>query len=203
MQSERHTKLMTPDQEQDLYILRQAAQGRAWNTAQDTLKRLLAMLEPLIALSVAAPGVQAFLPTFQQAYPEAGWVRELLLTVVAYAAAPNDLPEQAVNQFPNPGCGNYVKAVLDLARAVQPKYTVFERYSHITNAIANTILAELSHLYYSQHPDEFNHLMDEQTDPDEKAQIQFRFWLDESVAVRDTELWLVIADHLENQLRGR
>ena len=47
------------------------------------------------------------------------WVRQLLLTVVSYASAPNELPAHAVNQFPSPGCGNFVSAVLDLARTVQ------------------------------------------------------------------------------------
>lgn len=180
----------------DLHQLRAAAETREWTTAQDTLKRLLAALDPLIALSIAAPRLTAFLPTFEAYYPDAKWVRELLLTVVSYASAPNDLPDQSISQFPQPGCGNFVRAVLDAARGVQPKYTVFERYSHITNAVANVFLAELMHLYYSQHPADFALLTSEDAAPDEKTQVTFRFWLDETVAERDRQLWLDVADQL-------
>ncbi|MDX1993948.1 MAG: hypothetical protein SF029_16290 [bacterium] len=187
----------------DLQQLRTAAQSREWTTAQDTLKRLLVELDPLIAVSVAAPLLMDFLPTFEGHYPDATWVRELLLTVVNYASAPNELPEQSVNQFPSPGCGNFVKAVLDLARAIQPKYTVFERYSHITNAIASAILAELMHQYYRQHPADFALLTSEDASQDEKTQVTFRFWLDEAVAERDRQLWLGVADTLEQKVQGR
>lgn len=194
---------ITDDQTRDLAALRQAAHQREWMTNQDTLKRLLAALDPLLALSVAAEPVQAFLPTFEAYFPQAGWLRELLLTVVSYASAPGDLPEAAVNQFPQPGCGNYVKAVLDLARAVQDKYTAFERYSHTTNAIANAILAELTHTYFSAHPDQFAALSDPNTDADTRARIQYAFWLDPVVAERDTALWLSVADTLTARLNGQ
>lgn len=197
---------MTKDAEKDLAALRTAAQGREWNTLQDTIKRLLAQFEPLPALEIAAVRMVDFLPVFESYYPDAGWLRELLLTVVNYASAPNELPEMSANQFPSPGCGNFVIAVLDLARAVQPKYTVFERYSHITNAIANIFLADLSHFYYSQHPDAWERLM---TQPDEidpetglsfRQQVPMQFWLDTMVAARDTAAWLMLADVLEEKL---
>jgi hypothetical protein len=191
---------MTADAADDLRMLREAARGREWNTAQDTLKRLLARLDPLIALTVAAERSQAFLPVFMRQYPDAGWVRELMLTVIAYASAPNDLPDHAVGQFPSPGCGNFLKSVLDMARAVQTKYTVFERYSHITNAVANAILAELSHLYYQPHADAYALLMDAEADAEARSQVQFRFWLDPAVAAKDTALWLAVADDVENKL---
>ncbi len=190
----------TTEQQADLAALRAAAHQREWTTLQDTLKRLLTALDPLIALSVAADPVREFLPRFEGYFPEAGWLRELLLTVISYASAPNDLPEGSVNQFPQPGCGNYTKAVLDLARAVQDKYTLFERYSHITNAIANAILAELTHLYFSQHTDQFTIFSDLNTDPNERAQIQYAFWLDAEVEARDTDLWLQVADAIEKTL---
>jgi hypothetical protein len=186
--------------ETDLHQLRTAAQQREWNTLQDTLKRLLALLDPLIALQVAAARAQDFLPTFEAYYPEAKWVRELLLTVISYASAPEELPEHAVKEFQSPGCGNYVRAVFDLARAVQRKYTVFERYSHITNAIANVLLADLSHTYYSRHTDDFTRLCDPETSADERAQLQFAFWLDVDIARRDTELWLSVARDVEEKL---
>lgn len=188
---------LTPEQQTDLQTLRTAAEQREWTTLQDTLKRLLAELDPLIALQIAATRTREFLPTFETAYPEAGWVRELLLTVVSYGSAPSDLPEGTVNQFPSPGCGNFVVSVLDCARAVQPKYTVFERFSHITNATANAILAELQYQYFSDREDAFTLLMDAEADQHARAQVQYDFWLDEAVAARDTAIWQGIADELE------
>lgn len=187
---------MTDDQERDINILRTAIAQRTWTTLQDTLKRLLATLDPLIALQVGAIRLQAFLPTFEGYYPEAGWVRELMLTVVSYASAPTDLPEHTVNQFPSPGCGNYVRAVLDCARVVQDKYTIFERYSHATNVIANTILAELSHLYYKDRMDIFATFIDPETDDQTRAQIQYHFWLNDAVAEKDKALWSAIVDDI-------
>lgn len=191
---------ITDEQQRDLATLRQAAQQREWTTSQDTLKRLLAALDPLLALSVAAEPVQTFLPHFEAYFPQAGWVRELLLTVINYASAPGELPEAAVNQFPQPGCGNYVKAVLDLARAVQDKYTLFERYSHITNAIANAILADVTRQYFDSHPDAYAVLSDPNADANARAQVQYAFWLDPAVAERDTAWWLSVADTLEARL---
>ncbi len=182
----------------DLQALRQSAQNRDWTTSQDTLKRLLARMEPLVALGIAAPQVQAFLPTFESYYPEATWVRELLLTVIAYASAPKDLPVHTIHQFTEPGCGNFLLAVFDTARTVQPEYSHFERYSHITNAVANAILADLQHQYYRVHPDDFARLRDPDTPPDVAAGIQIAFW--QAVAGQDTTLWLHIADAIENQL---
>lgn len=184
----------------DLAQLRAAAETRTWTTLQDTLKRLLAGLDPLAALTVAAGPVRDFLPTFEGYFPQAGWVRELTLTVINYGSAPNDLPESAVNQFPQPGCGNFIRAVLDLARAVQPKYTVFERYSHITNATANALLADLTHAYFSANPAEFAVLSDLNADPDARTRVQAAFWLDPAIAARDTAHWLTVADAVQAAL---
>ena len=192
--------------EADLSTLRMAAQQREWTTLQDTLKRLLARLEPLPALEIAALRIHEHLPRFEAYYPQATWVRELFMTVMAYASAPNDLPDHAINQFPQPGCGNFLSAVFDLARGVQTKYTVFERYSLMTNAVANTVLADLMDFYYRQHPDEWDHLtehadeVDPQTGLTVRQQAYMRFWMDEAVAQRDTAAWLTIADMLADKL---
>lgn len=192
--------------EADLASLRQAARGREWTALQDTLKRLLARLEPIPALEIPAVRIDAYLPRFEAYYPEAKWVRELFMSVAAYASAPNELPDYAVNQFPQPGCGNFVSAVLDLARAVQTKYTVFERYSFITNATANAILADLMDFYYRQHPDEWALLTDQPDAVDEatglplRQVLYMRFWLDADVAQRDTATWLAVAEVLGRRL---
>lgn len=187
----------------DLEQLRIAAEQREWNTLQDTLKRMLALLDPLIALSIAAPRLRAFLPRFEQYYPEARWVRELLLTVITYASAPRDLPLNALNQFPQPGCGNFILAVFDAARTVQPQYHVYERYSHITNAIANAILADLQYTYFKHHPQLYAQLLDPNTDQATRTQIQATFWLDENIAKRDTALWLHVANLTEKALEEK
>lgn len=190
----------------DLTTLRIAAQQREWNTAQDTLKRLLTHFEPLIALEIAATRAINHLPRFEYYYPEATWVRQLMMTVVSYASAPNELPVQAVTQFPSPGCGNFVSAVLDLARAVQAKHTVFERYSFITNAIANVILADLMDFYYSQHLSAWTHLTEHADEIDPATGLTIRqlsnieFWGDTEVAQRDTAAWLNVVDTIEMKL---
>lgn len=196
---------MTPEQQKDLQTLRIAAQQREWTTLQDTLKRLLTELDVLVALQVAAAQAENFFPTFEAYYPEAGWVRELLLTVISYGSAPKDLPLHSVSQFASPGCGNFLMAVFDMARAVQSEYTVFERYSHITNGVANGILADLQHIYFSQREGDYIQLRemegDEQILAEKRAQIQYAFWLDAQVAQRDTEIWLAVADHVEELLQ--
>ena len=188
---------MKSNNQLDLGAMRIAASQREWNSLQDILKRLLAELDPLIAMQVAVPHLQGFLPTFETYYSEAGWVRELLLTVISYASAPNELPEATLPQFNAPGCGNFLLAVFDVSRAVQDKYTVFERYSHLTNAVANAILAKLQHHYYSQHPTAFEQLRDPETDQATIKAIQASFWLDEGVAQADTETWMTVIDDLQ------
>lgn len=187
----------------DLAVLRAAAVQREWTRLQDTLKRLLTQLDPLEALEIPALRVQGFLPRFEAYYPEAGWVRELLLMMMSYGTAPRELPPaHVVNQFPSPGCGNYVAAVLDLARAVQEGVSPYERYSFITNATANAVLAELMDLYYRERESDWQRLNDspEEIDPDTgltlRQTLYGAFWLDEAVAECDTALWLEIADAL-------
>ncbi len=184
------------DYADDLAALRAAAHLREWTALQDTLKRLLARLEPLVALATAAEPAAAHLPRFTAYYPEAGWVRELLLTVISYASAPRDLPLHALSQFPSPGCGNFVSAVFDLARAVQPQTPLYERYSFATNAAANALLAALMDRYFGPRPDEWALLADETA----RQAVYGRFWLDADVAAADTAAWLALADRLAAQL---
>lgn len=183
----------------DLAALRAAAHQREWTTLQDTLKRLLTRLEPLAALAVAAEPVTTHLPRFEAYYPEARWVRELLLTVVSYASAPRDLPLHALTQFPSPGCGNFVSAVFDLARAVQPGTSLFERYSFATNAVANALLAALMDRYFGSRPDEWALLADDAA----RQAVYGRFWLDADVAAADTTAWLALAGRVETALRDK
>lgn len=187
----------------DIQAMRLAAQQRQWTSLQDIFKRLIAELDPLVALQIPAEQVQAFLPTFESYYPDAKWVRELALTVVLYASSPKDLPVHTLNQFPSPGCGNFLMAVFELAWSIHTEFTVFEQYSHITNAVSNGILARLQHLYFAYRPDSYAVLHDPNTSAETRSEVQYRFWLDAEVARRDTELWLHVVDAVEKRIQER
>lgn len=187
----------------DLQAMRLAAQQRQWTSLQDIFKRVISELDPLIALQIPAEQVQAFLPVFESYYPDAKWVRELALTVVLYASAPRELPVHILNQFPSPGCGNFLMSVFELAWSVEPEYTVFERFSHITNATANGILAQLQHVYFAYRPDSFAVLHDPEVAAEVRSQVQYNFWIDSQVAARDTELWLGVVDAVELRLKEK
>jgi hypothetical protein len=124
-----------------------------------------------------------------------------MLTVVSYASSPGELPLHAAKDFQKPGCGNFIMAVFDLARTVQQQYTVFERYSHITNAAANAILADLQYTYFKKRDALFAMFIDPEADEETRQEIQYTFWLDEIVHKRDTALWLHLADTLEEAIR--
>jgi hypothetical protein len=191
---------MTDNTQQDIYLLRHAVQDRDWTTTQDIFKRVLTQLDPLVALSVVAPRLQAFVPKFQHFYPEAKWVRDLMLTVVVYGSSPRELPIHAVRDFPSPGCGNFLMGVFDLARTVQTEHTIFERYSFITNAGANAILAQLQYTYFKNRPDLYALYRDSETDDATRQAIQTDFWLDDVVAKTDVALWTNLIETLISTL---
>ena len=187
----------------DLTRLRTSAQQREWTTSQDTLKRLLAQLDPLIAVSIASPSYESFLPKFESLYPQAKWVREILLTVIVYGSASDDLPVQSIPHFPSAGCAHFLLGVFDLARSVQSLYSEFEKYSHITNAISNVILAHLQYDHFRYRPDSYAILRDESTPLEERERQQFNFWMNQKVAQADTAQWLDVANRLEKALNNR
>lgn len=188
------------DHQQDITMLRYAIQERDWTTTQDIFKRLLTQLDPLIALSVVTPRIQAFIPKFLHYYSEAKWVRDLMLTVVVYGSSPREIPFHAVRDFPSPGCGNFLMAVFDLAQTVQPDHTIYERYSFITNAAANGILAQLQYSYFKNRPELYTLYRDGETDPEIRQAIQTDFWLDDTVAKTDSALWSNVVDLLVTTL---
>jgi len=194
---------MDANTQSDLVQLRLSARQREWGNSQDTLKRLLAQLDPLIAISIAAPLFEAFLPKFDGVYPQARWVREILLTVIVYGSASDDLPIHSISQFPSAGCAHFLLAVFDLARAVQSTQSEFEKYSHITNAICNIILAHLQYDHFRYRPDSYATLRDESTPLEERERLQFNFWMDARVASADTTHWLDVANRLEKALNDR
>lgn len=94
-----------------------------------------------------------------------------------------------------------------MCRAMQKDREPLERQQYLVSAIANTFLAELSELFYSQHLDLYervrNNTLDpatgEYSDPD-AAQIPIQLWMDKRVEARDITLWLRLADDLEKKL---
>lgn len=192
--------MTNPDIQQDILLLQHAVQDRDWTTTQDIFKRLLTRLDPLIALSVVTPRIQAFIPKFQHYYPEAKWVRDLMLTVVVYGSSPREIPFHAVKDFPSPGCGNFLMAVFDLAQTVQQDHTIYERYSFITNAAANGILAQLQYSYFKNRPELYALYRDSETDPETRQAIQTDFWLDDTVAKTDIALWSNLVETLVHTL---
>lgn len=193
---------MIDNVQSDLTRLRISAQQREWMTSQDTVKRLLAHLDVLLAVSIASPLYESFLPKFEASYPQAKWVRETLLTIIVYGSASDNLPIQSIPQFPSPGCAHFLLGVFDLARSVQSIYSPFEKYSHITNAISNGILAHLQYDYFRYRPDSYTVLRDETTPLEERERLQFNFWMNRQVAQLDTALWLSVAERLEKTLRN-
>lgn len=94
-----------------------------------------------------------------------------------------------------------------MCRAMQRDREPEEILQFMVSAVANTFLAELSELFYSQHLDLYervrNNTLDETTgeysDP-EAAQIPIQLWMDKRVEARDITLWLRLADDLEPKL---
>ncbi|MCU0499327.1 MAG: hypothetical protein MUF87_18410 [Anaerolineae bacterium] len=203
---------LSPSTQNELQTLREAAHAREWTTLQNSLTRLLTVLGVFESLEVLVSWFQRHLPTFQhyhpdEAEPSGKVVRDLLLMIVSFGYAPDKLPDFLTNDYPTPGSGQFVHAILEACRAVQKDRQASERYGYLVSAFANAILAELTATWYSQHLDDFervrnNHvdpLTGEYTDPD-AARIPLKFWIDPEIATRDTAAWLALADQLEQQI---
>jgi hypothetical protein len=194
------------DYHETLALLRQAAAGREWGAAQDSLTALLMDMEFFAGLEIALTRAHEHLPVFEQHHPEAGWARSLLVWIASYGAAPANLPVEAGNPYPSPGAANYVKALIDLARSVERQNPLENRVRFVSSAISNVMLADLAAFWYGQHPDRWEmqqaqgDALDPETGVTVRQRIYAQFWLDEAVAQRDTAAWLDIADHLEKKL---
>ncbi|MBC8099319.1 MAG: hypothetical protein H7Y11_07735 [Armatimonadetes bacterium] len=206
---------MPPTIEQQLDTLKRAARDREWNTLQPTLATLLAEIGTFPALEVIILQLNRHLPIFQRYHPDDATpsgrvVRELMISVVAYGFAPNTLPEFLTTEYPTPGSGQFVYAVLELCRAMQPDGDPAERFTLLASAVANAILAELTHYWYSQYPEEFERVMANHIDPaigaytdPDAARIPLLLWSDAGVAQRDTGAWLKVAYAIEKRLNPK
>lgn len=196
-----------------LNVIRTAARSREWNLLQPALASLLGELDKFTAVDFVIERLNRHLPTFQayhpdDANPSGKMIRELMITVVSFGFAPENLPDFLVGDYPTPGSGQFVHAVMELCRAMQKDRTPDEVRDLLASAIANSLLAELSEFWYSRNPEAYARVRANQTDPvtgeysdPEAARIPLIFWLDDQVAARDTGAWLNIAYKLEKRLK--
>jgi hypothetical protein len=192
-----------------LETLRGAAQERDWGAAQDALTSLLMEAEFFAGLEIALKRAYDHLPTFESHHTDAGWARSLLVWIASYGAAPANLPIEASNPYPSPGAANFVKALIDLTRSVERQNPLENRVRFISSAISNVMLADLAAFWYGNHADIWEIQQAHGDEIDSNTQVSVRqsiyaqFWLDESVAERDTAAWLTIADQLAAKLNSR
>lgn len=184
----------------DLAELREAAKEREQEKLQFLLKRLLQSLDYYVALALPLERIQAFLPTFEQYYPEETWVRKLLLMITNYGKAPdNDIAALALQEsFTAAGMGNFLKAVYDLNQAMQSSHTPEVRIGFMASAVVNIIMAELAEAWYGKYPKAWEKVRANQ-EP-HASTIALTFWTDKQTAERDTRAWLALADSIEAKL---
>lgn len=193
--------------------LRKFAYAREWGLLQVTTRDLLGELPAFSAVDAVITQMNRYLPIFERYHPpdtlKGRMVRELLVTLVSYGFAPEQLPDYIIGEYDTPGSGQFANGVLELCRAMQKDRPPAQRAEQLASAVANTYLAELAELYYSRYPDHYarvranriDALTNEYTDPD-AAKIPLLLWNDPLVAARDVTLWLRLADDLETRLKA-
>lgn len=179
--------------------LRQAAEARDPERCQFLLKSLFLELEFYLALSVVIERAQSFLETFERYYPDGQFARQILTQMVNTGTAPSRLPPEAQRDFEYPGGANYMKALSDLAHALQPG-PLPPRIGYLVEAAVNAIMAELVEQYYGKRVEAWQVLRANPEAP-EAREIAYAFWTDDEVALLDTDHWLSLADSIEAQLR--
>ncbi len=178
--------------------LRRAADARDPERCQFLLKALFLELDFYLAFAVAIERAQSFLDTFETYYPNGAFARQILMQMVNTGTAPARLPPEAMRDFEYPGAANYMKALSDLAHALQ-QGPLPPRIGFLVSATINAIMAELVEHYYGRHPQAWS-LIRQQPDDPKAREIAFRFWTDAEVALLDTDHWLQVADSIERHL---
>lgn len=175
--------------------LRQAAENRDPEQCQFLLKSLFMEMEFYLAVAVVVERAQSFLETFEHYYPDAGFARQILMQMVNTGTAPARLPPQALRDFDYPGAANYMKALSDLAHALQPG-PLPPRIGYLVSATVNAIMAELVEHYYGRR---MEHWVLVREDPESPAarEIAYAFWTDDEIALLDTDHWLQVAESIE------
>ena len=179
--------------------LRQAAEARDPERCQFLLKSLFMGMEFYLALAVVIERARAFLPAFEHYYPDGGFARQILMQMVNTGTAPSRLPPEALRDFEYPGAANFMKALADLARALQ-QGPLPPRIGFLVSATVNAIMAELVEHYYGRRMDQWQIARDNPESQEARA-IAYQFWMDEDVALLDTDHWLGVADSIEAHLR--
>lgn len=186
-------------QPEALERLRQAAETRDPEQCQFLLKTLFIGMEFYPALAVVIERTQSFLETFETYYPDGIFARQILMQMVNTGTAPTRLPPEAQRDFEYPGAANYMKALSDLAYALQPG-PLPPRIGYLVSATVNAIMAELVEHYYGQCPEAWALVRQKPTSP-EASEIAYTFWTDEEVALLDSDHWLQVADSIERHLQ--
>lgn len=179
--------------------LRQAAELRDPERCQFLLKALFMEMEFYHALAVVVGQARAYLPTFEAAYPDGRFARQILMQMVNTGTAPARLPPEAQRDFEYPGAANYMKALADMARALQPGERP-GRIGYLVSATANAIMAILVEQYYGRRSEAWT-LVRSQPASSTAQQIAYQFWTDDEVALLDTDAWLQVAEAIEAHQR--
>ena len=178
--------------------LRKVAESRDPERCQFLLKTLFMELDFYLALAVVIERARSFLETFETYYPEGIFARQILMQMVNTGTAPARLPPEALRDFEHPGAANFMKALADLAHALQPG-PLPPRIGYLVSATVNAIMAELVEHYYGPRPGAWA-LARAETAP-AASEIAYAFWTDEDVALLDTDGWLQVADSIERHLQ--
>ena len=149
-----------------------------------------------MALAVVIERARSFLETFETYYPDGVFARQILMQMVNTGTAPARLPPEALRDFEQPGAANFMKALADLAHALQPG-PLPPRIGYLVSATVNAIMAELVEQYYGPRPHTWAQLRAEPAN----SEIAYAFWTDEDVALLDTDHWLQVADGVERQIQ--
>ena len=182
-----------------LQQLRNAAEARDPERCQFLLKTLFMQLDFYLALSVAIERARSFLETFETYYPDGVFARQILMQMVNTGIAPPRLPPEALRDFEYPGAANFMKALADLAHALQPG-PLPPRIGYLVSATVNAIMAELVEHYYGPRPQAWAQVRETPAEPP-AGEIAYAFWTDEDVALLDTDHWLQVTDSIERHLQ--
>jgi len=183
---------------ENLAKLRQAAEARDPEQCQFLLKSLFMEMDFFLAFAVVIERAQDFLESFEHYYPDSKFARQILMQMVNTGTAPSKLPPEALRDFESPGAANYMKALADMAYALQ-NGPLPPRIGYLVSATVNAIMAELVEQYYGANMDKWEFIRKHPEDP-KAREIAYAFWTDTDVALLDTDHWLQVADSIEKHL---
>lgn len=187
--------------EQDLADLRAAAEAREADRAQFLLKRLFQQMEFVLALGIAAEQVYQHVETFERYHPGEVWARRMLVQVVMTATAPDrSVIEQAFQHFNTPGSANFIKGLYDLYQGTEKTNSSAARVGFLVSAAVNAMTARLVERYFGERPETWGAYRAQSVD---FQQVALDFWTNDDVSALDTQMWLAIADEVEDKINRR